>query len=118
MRRKWTHACCSRERLLWENLSRFELPERRCTICAVRRRRSVPLCQVLKRAQSGTLRLRRTAPRLKRSLALRALTHVPGVGDGAGVVSAGFGEGAAPGELSGFGEGDGLAFAVVRFVLA
>lgn len=54
------------------------------------------------------------------NLALRALTQVPGVGDGAGagVVSAGVGEGAATGELSGLGEGDGLAFAVLRFVLA
>ena len=47
-----------------------------------------------------------------------APTQVPGVGDGAGVVSAGVGEGAATGELSGLGEGDGLAFAVLRFVLA
>jgi hypothetical protein len=48
-----------------------------------------------------------------------APTQVPGVGDGAGagVVSAGVGEGAATGELSGLGEGDGLAFAVLRFVL-
>ena len=51
-----------------------------------------------------------------------ALTHLPGVGDGdgagAGAVSAGVGAGAAIGELSGLGEGDGLAFAVLRLVLA
>jgi hypothetical protein len=47
---------------------------------------------------------------------LRDLTAVypPGVG----VDSTGVADGEATGELSGFGEGDGLAFAVLRFVLA
>jgi len=55
---------------------------------------------------------------------LRDLTAVyaPGVGvvvgAGIGVDSAGVADGEATGELSGFGEGDGLAFAVLRFVLA
>src|SRR5260370_37968695 len=48
---------------------------------------------------------------------LRDLTGVypPGVGV---VVGAGVADGEATGELSGFGEEDGLAFAVLRFVLA
>jgi hypothetical protein len=58
--------------------------------------------------------------------------YLPGVGVGMGVVSGvgagvvagvgadstGVGEGEATGELSGFGEGDGLAFAVLPFVRA
>ena len=47
-----------------------------------------------------------------------ALSYVPGVGDGAGAVSVAAGDGVATGELSGLGEGEGLAFAVLRFVLA
>ncbi len=40
------------------------------------------------------------------------------IGAGVGVDSTGVADGEATGELSGFGEGDGLAFAVLRFVLA
>jgi hypothetical protein len=47
-----------------------------------------------------------------------ALSYVPGVGDGAGAVSVAAGDGVATGELSGLGEGEGLSFAVLRFVLA
>jgi len=49
-----------------------------------------------------------------------ARSYVPGVGDGAGVgaVSVRAGDGVATGELSGLGEGEGLSFAVLRFVLA
>ena len=41
-----------------------------------------------------------------------------GVGAGVGVDSTGVAEGVETGELSGFGEGDGLAFAVLPFVRA
>jgi hypothetical protein len=50
--------------------------------------------------------------------------YLPGVGVGMGVVagvgadSTGVGAGEAAGELSAFGEGDGLAFAVLPFVRA
>jgi len=52
------------------------------------------------------------------AFALPALSYVPGVGDGAGAVSVAAGDGVATGEPSGLGEGEGLAFAVLRFVLA
>ena len=43
--------------------------------------------------------------------------YPPGVGVVVGADSTGVADGEATGELSGFGEGDGLAFAVLRFVL-
>ena len=50
---------------------------------------------------------------------LRDLTalYPPGVGVVVGADSTGVADGEATGELSGYGEGDGLAFAVLRFVL-
>jgi hypothetical protein len=69
---------------------------------------------------SYTARHDRIARQCPRAMAV----YLPGVGVGIGVVagvgadSTGVGEGEAATELSAFGEGDGLAFAVLPFVRA